>query len=188
MQLGSSPTTRPPARTCSASLRTVRPKTRSAVPSCPVEIQVSPQHSGSSGSTTRQPACSMSVTAASPMCGWKWLVKVSGQSRTLPRAPSPYGSCRANHCCSVSPANSGTSRFSTPAIDTAAVDRGGVWVTALTTGPSRVRPAICAGCPPWRSPCRSISAYSSSLVSPHQNRVPSYNCSSRRAMLSTTLP
>lgn len=40
--------------------------------------------------------------------------------------------------------NSGTSRFSTPAIATAALDSGGVWVTALTTGPSRVRPTTCA--------------------------------------------
>jgi hypothetical protein len=37
-------------------------------------------------------------------------------------------------------------------------------------------------------PRRSIAVYSSSLVGPHQNRVPSYSSTLSAAMLSTTLP
>ncbi|PSK58277.1 hypothetical protein B0E38_01502 [Streptomyces sp. 111WW2] len=144
VQLGSSATTRPPDLTCPARARTVRVRTLSAVPSCPVETQVSPQHSGSCGNSTRQPACSRTRTAARPMCGWKWLVKVSGHSSTDPRRPSPSGSCSANHRSKVSSANSGTSRSATPATSTAAFDSSGAWVSALTTGASRVRPTTCA--------------------------------------------
>ncbi len=69
--------------------------------SCPVEIQVNPQHTGRSGMVTRQPADSRTCTAACPIWGWKLLVKVSGHSSTLPRSPVPLGVWPANHCCRV---------------------------------------------------------------------------------------
>ena len=91
VQLGSSPTTGVPAEVYGASAVAVRCRIFLAMPSWPVEIQVRPQHSSCSGMRTVNPAASSTSTAATPIAGERWLLKVSGQSRTSPREPSPRG-------------------------------------------------------------------------------------------------
>ena len=107
MQLGSSPTTLTPRRRYGARASTVRRSTRRAVASCPVEIQVRPQHSGCSGTITRQPAASRTSTAALPIPGVRWLVNVSGHSTISPRSPDDPGSCLPIQACRVCGAKSG---------------------------------------------------------------------------------
>jgi len=114
VQLGSSPTTRPPDRTCSASLATVQASTRLPVASWPVEIQVSPQHSGPPGICTRQPAASSTSTAACPTCGCRWLLKVSGQSMIVPPPRDRTGALCARHTATASAAASTVRGTTTP--------------------------------------------------------------------------
>lgn len=111
-----------------------------ATPSWPVEIQVSPQHTGRCGVVTPQPARSSTCTAAIPTSGWKWLVNVSGHSSTVPRAPAPgAGVWPASQRCSDCGANRGTSRSSRPAMRVPSRRSGRTLVAALTAGASRSR-------------------------------------------------
>ena len=91
MQLGSSPTTGVPAATYGSSRDSDRRSTRRATPSCPVEIQVRPQHTGFDGSSTSNPAASSTATAACPICGASRFVNVSGHSTHPPPLPRPAG-------------------------------------------------------------------------------------------------
>ncbi len=69
VQLGSSPTTSAPAASSGANRSRLRPATRRATPSWPVEIQVSPQQTRPDGIVTSKPADSSTSTAARPTSG-----------------------------------------------------------------------------------------------------------------------
>ena len=109
-QLGSSPTIGVPAARCGARRARERLMRLLATRSCPVEIQVSPQHTGPVGNTTSYPAASSTSTAARPTSGDRWLVKVSGHSTTVPRAAGPVPARPANHDVKVRSAKTGISR------------------------------------------------------------------------------
>ena len=67
VQLGPRPTTVEP----SSMIRAVRRRTFRAIPSWPVDIQVSPQQTRLRGNDTWNPKCSNTVTASMPTCGSK---------------------------------------------------------------------------------------------------------------------
>ena len=99
-----------------------------------MEIQVSPQQTGSDGAITRQPASSSTSTAACATEGWKWLENVSGHSRTSPRSPVPPGSRAANQSWKLCRANAGATRCSSiPAALIASLPRPGAASSALTS-------------------------------------------------------
>ncbi|MFD0744788.1 hypothetical protein ACFQ1L_25450 [Phytohabitans flavus] len=134
VQLGSRPRIGVPARRCGRRMSTVRSNTRLAVSSWPVEIQVSPQQTGCSGTTARHPAASISSTAARAISGSKRLVKVSGHSTTSPRSPVPRGPRSAYHRWKLWGANTGSwRRVSTPAAFLASQARPGACARALTS-------------------------------------------------------
>ncbi len=103
-----------------------------------------PQQTGSVGICTVHPAASSTPTAACPMCGWKWLVNVSGQSNTVPRGPAFVPPRRIHHCCNVSSANSGISRSSRPAPLVAKARRAGMCESTLSTFADFVRATAAA--------------------------------------------
>ncbi len=132
VQLGSRPRTGNPAETYGASTSTVRCSTRRAMSSWPVEIQVRPQHTARSGTTTRNPAASSAPTAAAAMPGANAVVNVSGKSTTPPRTPEPAGRRRRIHRSKRAGANRGRSRSgSTPASRLTTPPIPGRWVAAL---------------------------------------------------------
>ena len=87
---------------------------------------------------TCQPAASSASTAATPTSVCMRLLNVSGKSTTSRPLGFVVPPRRANHCCNVSGANSGTSRSCViPAASFSACANGGVWVRKLTTPGAR---------------------------------------------------
>jgi hypothetical protein len=83
--------------------------------------------------TTWNPAASITSTAARAVCGWKWLLNVSGQSTTRGR-PTFREARRRNHDTNVSRANDGVvRRVEIPPSAWKTLPTTGAWVIRFTT-------------------------------------------------------
>ena len=129
---GSSPTIGMPVFSAPSRARRLRRSWRRAPSSWPVEIQVSPQHTGWPVIPTAYPAASSTRTAAWPTSGVKWSVNVSTHSRTGDPA---RGGRRANQSRKVRAAKRGSGRrASTPASHLAGPARAS-WLSAAFASP-----------------------------------------------------
>lgn len=119
------------------------------MPSCPVEIHVSPQHTVPGGTSTRNPASSRTATAARPTSGRKSLVNESGHSTTGPLRPSPPGVRPANQSLNRRRANLGSSRSAAmPPALRISPSSPGAWVSRFTGPASSVASRAHSGSQP----------------------------------------
>ncbi len=108
-QLGSRPTTGVLDSISGRNTSRISRSSSLALSSIPKSYKGRPQQSDFGGITTWNPAASITSTAACAVCGWKWLLNVSGQSTTR-GIPTFRGSRLRNHETNVSGANDGVVR------------------------------------------------------------------------------